>query len=198
MHPSKFADPLGLGLAAFVIAQTMLNLPNAHLVPPQVTLFFLPAVLICGGIVYFFAAVFSFVRGDTFGLSVNGFYGAFFSSLFLFLYFETIGVLKFGADAPMALGAFLVVWTILTIPFTVAAFRVSKLFGALFFFVLLAFLGGALANLVGLNSAYGGWSALISAAIGIVILTQSLLAATGVGEHQTETSSLTSGAPAAE
>lgn len=182
MHESKFGDPLALGLSAFVVAQTTLNLPNAHLVPPQATLFFLPALLVCGGLVYFLAAVFAFVRGDTFGLTVNGFYGGFFSSLFLFLYFESNGALKFGTAAPAALGIFLIVWTILTVPFTVAAFRVHKLFGALFFFVFFAFLGGALANLVGLNTAYGGWSALISSAIGVVLLTQSLMRATSPQE----------------
>ncbi|WP_236011633.1 GPR1/FUN34/YaaH family transporter [Alicyclobacillus fructus] len=88
MQDKRLGDPIVMGLAAFVIAQTLLNLPNAHLVPAQVTLFFMPAILVCGGLVYFLACIFSYVRGDTFGLSVNGFYGAFFTSLFLFFYRE--------------------------------------------------------------------------------------------------------------
>ncbi|SIS64304.1 GPR1/FUN34/YaaH family transporter [Alicyclobacillus vulcanalis] len=175
MHDKRFGDPLVMGLAAFVIAQTTLNLPNAHLVPPQVTLFFLPAILVCGGLVYFFACVFSFVRGDSFGLSVNGFYGAFFTSLFLFMYLELKGVLQFGAQANVALGVFLLIWTLVTIPFVIAAFRVQMLFGLLFLFVFFAFLGGTLANLAGVNSAFGGYSGLISAAIGLIIMAEGLL-----------------------
>jgi uncharacterized protein len=192
MHENKLGDPLALGLAAFIVAQTMLNMPNAHIVPPQATLFFLPVVLVCGGLVYFLATVFSYARGDTFGMAVNGFYGAFFTSLFLFIYFEGTGVLKFGTAASTALGSFLMVWTIITIPFTVGAFRINKMFGALFIFVLLAFLGGSLSNLVGLNTAYGGWAALISSAIGMVLLTQSLLASTKTNTD-TERTSLQNG-----
>ncbi len=175
MHDSKFGDPLIVTLAAFVIAQTTLNLPNVHLVPVAVTLFFLPAVLVLGGLVYFLAAIFSFVRGDTFGLAVDGFYGGFFTSIFLFLYWENSGVLKFGTAAPAALGTFLLIWTILTVPFVFAAFRVQKLFGALFLFVFLAFLGATLANLAGLNTAYGGWAALVSAAIGLYMIAEALM-----------------------
>lgn len=178
MHESKFGDPLLLGLSAFIIAQTMLNLPNAHLVPVAATLAFMPAILICGGLIYFFCAVFDYIRGNTFGLAVNGVFGGFFTSLFLFLYFQLTGILKFGPAANTALGIFLIVWTILSIPFVFAAFRVHKLFGLLFVFVFFAFLGGALANLVGLNSAIGGWSGLISAAIGLYLVTEGLMRAT--------------------
>ncbi|WP_277093393.1 acetate uptake transporter [Alicyclobacillus mali (ex Roth et al. 2021)] len=175
MHDKRLGDPIAMGLAAFVIAQTMLNLPNAHLVPAQVTLFFLPAILICGGLVYFLACIFSFIRGDSFGLSVNGFYGAFFTSLFLFFYLELKGVLQFGTQANEALGVFLLIWTIVTVPFVVAAFRAQLMFGLLFLFVFLAFLGGTLANLAGVNSAFGGYSGLISAAIGLILMAEGLL-----------------------
>ncbi|WP_237699888.1 acetate uptake transporter [Alicyclobacillus acidocaldarius] len=175
MHDKRLGDPIVVGLAAFVVAQTLLNLPNAHLVPPQVTLFFMPAILVCGGLVYFLACIFSYVRGDTFGLSVNGFYGAFFTSLFLFFYLELKGVLQFGTQANEALGVFLLIWTIVTVPFVIAAFRVQLMFGLLFLFVFFAFLGGTLANLAGVNSAFGGYSGLISAAIGLILMAEALL-----------------------
>ena len=175
MREHSLADPLTLGLCAFVVAQTMLNLPNAHLIPAAATLAFMPVILVCGGLVYFLAGIFDFVRGNSFGLTVNGVFGGFFSSLFLFVYLQLNGVLKFGPDANTALGVFLMVWTIVCIPFVFAAFRVSKVFGALFFFVFFAFLGGSLANLTGMNSAFGGWSGLISAAIGLYLVTENLM-----------------------
>lgn len=175
MQEKRLGDPIIMGLAAFVIAQTLLNLPNAHLVPAQVTLFFMPAILVCGGLIYFLACIFSYVRGDTFGVSVNGFYGGFFSSLFLFFYLELKGVLQFGTQANVALGVFLLIWTIVTVPFVVAAFRVQMMFGLLFLFVFFAFLGGTLANLAGVNSAFGGYSGLISAAIGLVLMAEGLM-----------------------
>lgn len=158
-----------------------------------VTLFFLPTVLVLGGLVYFLAAIFSFVRGDTFGLAVDGFYGGFFTSIFLFLYWENSGVLKFGAAAPTALGVFLLIWTILTVPFVFAAFRVQKLFGALFLFVFLAFLGATLANLVGLNTAYGGWAALASAAIGLYMIAEALMKTVSAANHGSAAQPLGSG-----
>ncbi|MFX4301121.1 acetate uptake transporter [Alicyclobacillus tolerans] len=174
----RWAEATPLGLAAFVISQTLLNLPNAHLVPALATTFFLPVILICGGGLYFLCCILEFIRKNTFGMTVNGFYGGFFSSLGVFLIMELSGFLKFGADANIALGTFLLIWSILTIPFVVAAFRENMIFGWLFFFVAIAFFGGAFANLTGLNSAIGGYAGLISAAIGLYLLTQMLMAAT--------------------
>ena len=61
----------------------------------------------------------------------------------------------------------------------IASFRESKLLGSLFFFVDLAFLGAALSNLVGIDSAYGGWAGLISAVIGLYMVYKGLIEDTG-------------------
>ncbi|WP_236011313.1 GPR1/FUN34/YaaH family transporter, partial [Alicyclobacillus fructus] len=91
------------------------------------------------------------------------------------VYLELKGVLQFGTQANEALGVFLLIWTIVTVPFVVAAFRAQLLFGLLFLFVFFAFLGGTMANLAGVNSAFGGYSGLISAAIGLVIMAEALM-----------------------
>jgi uncharacterized protein len=174
-NENNLANPRTLGLATFVISQSLLNLPNAHLVPALITPFFLPVILVCGGFTQLLCGIFEFVRGHRFGTAMYGLYGGFFISLGLFVYFELTGVLKFGAASQVALGTFLLAWGIITIPFMLASFRESKLLGYLFFFVDLAFLGAALSNLAGIDSAYGGWAGLISAVIGLYMVYKGLI-----------------------
>jgi uncharacterized protein len=70
------------------------------------------------------------------------------------------------------------VWTILAVPFVIGAFRESKPFGCMFLFVELAFIGGTLSELAGINSAFGGWAGIISSAIGLYLVYQGLMEAT--------------------
>jgi succinate-acetate transporter protein len=172
------ADPSLLGLAAFVISQSLLNIPNAHLVPPLATPLFLSTILFCGGAIQFMCSIFEYIRGNQVGMTTFGIFGGFFISLGLFIFFELNGTLKFGAASETALGTFLLVWTILAIPFAIASNRESRILGVMFLFVLLAFLGGALSALTGLDSAFGGWAGLISAVIGLYIVYKGLMEAT--------------------
>lgn len=180
METKNFADPGLLGLAAFVVAQSLLNIPNAHLVPPLATPLFITTVLFCGGGIQFLCAIFEYIRGNVVGMTTFGIFGGFFTSLAFFVLFELNGTLKFGAAGATALGTFLLVWTIAAIPFAIAAYREKKLMGIMFLFVLIAFLGGAFSNLTGLNTAIGGWAGLISAVIGLYMIFQGLMAATAV------------------
>lgn len=174
----KFADPGLLGLSAFVISQSLLNIPNAHLVNPYATPLFLTTVLFCGGGLQFLCSIFEYLRGNLVSMTTFGIFGGFFTSLGLFILFELNGTLKFGPAGEAALGMFLLLWSILAIPFAVAAYREDRLLGWMFIFVLLAFFGGAFTALFGLNSAYGGWAGLISALIGFYMVFKGLLAAT--------------------
>ena|SRR5579875_3167632 len=179
---SKFADASVLGLAGFVVAQALLNIPNAHLVPAEATPLFLTAAFFCGGLIQLIVGVFEFLKGNTFGTVVFGIYGSFFCSLALFIYFMLNGVLKFGTATGAALGTFLLVWSIFTLPVMIVSFKERKLLGWLFLFVELAFLGGAFSNLAGINSAIGGWCGIISAGIGLYMVTESLLRAVAPGQ----------------
>ncbi|WCK52451.1 acetate uptake transporter [Aneurinibacillus sp. Ricciae_BoGa-3] len=178
IEQKKLADPSTLGLAAFVVSQSLLNIPNAHLVPVSATPLFLTVALICGGCIQLLCAIFEYARGHRFGMTTFGIYGGFFISLGLFVYFELNGILKFGHASGTALGTFLLVWAILTIPFTMASFRESKPFGWMFLFVELAFIGGTLSELAGVNSAFGGWAGIISSAIGLYLVYRGLMEAT--------------------
>ncbi len=183
IEQKKLADPGLLGLAAFVVSQSLLNIPNAHLVPPLATPLFLTTVLFCGGGIQFLCAIFEYIRGNVVGMTTFGIFGGFFTALAMFIVFELNGTLKFGEAGEVALGTFLLVWTIVAIPFSIAAYKESKLMGLMFLFVLLAFLGGALTNLAGINSAFGGWSGIISAVIGLFIVFKGLMAAVDAAVH---------------
>ncbi|HSU80014.1 MAG TPA: acetate uptake transporter [Candidatus Angelobacter sp.] len=174
----KFADPGLLGLSAFVISQSLLNIPNTHLVNPYATPLFLTTVLFCGGGIQFLCSIFEYIRGNMVGMTTFGLFGGFFTSLGMFILFELNGTLKFGTAGEEALGTFLLLWSILAIPFAIAAYREERLLGWMFIFVLLAFFGGSFTALLGLNSAFGGWAGLISAVIGFYIVFKGLLAAT--------------------
>jgi uncharacterized protein len=174
----NFADPGLLGLSAFVVSQSLLNIPNAHLVNPYATPLFLTTILFCGGGIQFLCSIFEYIRGNIVGMTTFGIFGGFFTSLGMFILFELNGTLKFGTAGEEALGVFLLLWSILAIPFAVAAYREDRLLGWMFIFVLLAFFGGSFAALFGLNSAYGGWAGLISAVIGFYMVFKGLLAAT--------------------
>lgn len=178
IEQKKLADPGLLGLAAFVVSQTLLNIPNAHLVPPLATPLFLTTVLFCGGAIQFLCAIFEYIRGNTVGMTTFGIFGGFFTSLAMFVFYELNGTLKFDTAGAAALGTFLLVWTIVAIPFGIAAYRENKLMGLMFLFVLIAFLGGALSNLVGMTTVIGGYAGLISAVIGLYMVFHGLMAAT--------------------
>lgn len=188
LQQKNFADPAMLGLAAFVISQLLLNIPNAHLVPVAATPLFLSTILVSGGLIQLFCSVFEYFRGNVFSTTTFGIYGSFFIALGMFVYFELIGVLKFGPAAGDALGTFLLIWSIFTLMITVIAFRESTLLGWMFVFVEFAFIGGALHDLIGINSAFGGWSGIISAAIGLYIVFLGLWEATA---SKSETQPLT-------
>jgi uncharacterized protein len=91
IEQKKLADPSTLGLAAFVVSQSLLNIPNAHLVPVSATPLFLTVVLVCGGCIQLLCAVFEYIRGHKFGMTTFGIFGGFFTSLGLFVYFELNG-----------------------------------------------------------------------------------------------------------
>lgn len=89
---------------------------------------------------------------------VNVFYVYFLYYYFCFSIFCFTGVFKFGPIVNVALGVFLIVWTILTISFG-----------------LFMFLEGALSNLVGLKTAFGGYAGLISTTIGFYLWAEGLI-----------------------
>ncbi len=122
----KIADPGPLGLAAFALTTFVLSAVNANLFPGDVLGTFLPLALFYGGLAQLLAGMWEFRNGNTFGATAFSSYGAFWISLGAMVYLELKGVLAFGKDADVALGLFLVAWTIFTLYMWVASFRTNK------------------------------------------------------------------------
>lgn len=175
---ARSADPALLGLAAFVVSQLLLNIPNAHLVPAAAATLSLSTLVATGGLVQLLCAVFEFTRGNTFGTTTFGFYGSFFLALGGFLLLQHLSVLEFGAAEDAAFGTFLLVWGLFTLGVTVIAFRESPVLGAMFVLISGSFVGGALHPLTGLDSGFGGWSGIASAGVGAYIVFRGLWSAT--------------------
>lgn len=163
---SRLADPKVLGLAAFTVAQLLLNIPNAHLVPESTSNLALSTVVATGGVVQLMCSLLEFVRGNTFGTTTFGIYGSFFLALGGHLLLQQLGVLRFGAAEGVAFGTFILVWGLFTVGVTAFAFREGALLGLMFVLISVSFLGAALHFLVGVDSGYGGWGGIASAVLG--------------------------------
>lgn len=166
MSAQKMADPKLLGLAAFTVAQLLLNIPNAHLVPESTSNLSLSTLVVTGGVVQLLCGLLEFVRGNTFGTTTFGIYGSFFLALGGFLLMMELGVLHFGAGTGVAFGTFLLVWSLFTLGMTAIAFREDVLLGVMFVLISVSFFGGALHFLAGVDSGYGGWGGVLSALLG--------------------------------
>ena len=181
---ARLADPKLLGLAAFAVAQLLLNIPNAHLVPESTSNLGLSTVIATGGVVQLLCALLEFVRGNTFGTTTFGIYGSFFLALGGYLLMQQVGVLSFGAGAGAAFGTFILVWGLFTVGITAIAFRQGALFGSMFVLISGSFLGAALHYLVGMDSGVGGWCGIVSALLGAYLVFRGLWEAAGVTENE--------------
>ena len=122
------------------------------------------SALVYGGAVQLFAGMWEFVRKNTFGALAFSSFGAFWISYYVLVKFVLPGVAA--ADVPVAVGVFLLGWTIFTAYMTVASFRVSGAVVAVFVlltvtFVLLTI--GAFQSQANVTKA-GGWVGIATAA----------------------------------
>jgi uncharacterized protein len=197
----RVACPEALGLSAFAISQVLVNLPNVHLVPDAAADLPLPAILMTGGVVQLLCCVLAGVRGDDFGTTVFGIYGSFFLSLGVLGLLQALDVVRFGQAAGVAVGTFLAVWAVFTVGMTAVAFRQQSLLGVMFVLIFLTFLGAALHELAGLDSAYGGWSGIFSAVVGASLGLRELWRAsttkTDLAIHEEPAPAAVAGAPSA-
>ncbi len=181
----KVADPGPLGLAAFALTTFVLSSINAGLFPGDVLGTFLPIALFYGGLAQLLAGMWEFRNNNTFGATAFSSYGAFWISLGALVYLELTGVLKFQTDANVALGLFLIAWTIFTFYMWIGSFRTNKALLAVFTLLLLTFIlldigafgaSGAtmLGGWVGILTAIAAWytsaAGVINSVFGKVVL----------------------------
>ncbi len=159
----RVADPAPLGLAAFAMTTFALSIGNTNVWGPAADAA-LALALVYGGGVQVLAGMWEFVRRNTFGALAFSSYGAFWISYYVFI--KVIGPGIKPADAPIAVGVFLLGWAIFTFYMTIASFRVTGAVVAVFVlltvtYVLLTI--GAFQSSSGLTKA-GGWVGVATAA----------------------------------
>jgi hypothetical protein len=118
--PHRTADPAPLGLAAFAMTTFALSVGNANIWGPGADAA-LALALVYGGGVQLLAGMWEFTRRNTFGALAFSSFGAFWISYYVFGKFVAVTA----ADAPVAVGVFLLGWTIFTFYMIVPSFRVS-------------------------------------------------------------------------
>lgn len=127
---SSVADPAPLGLAGFAMTTFLLSFINANIIKENSAVeYVLGLALFYGGLAQFAAGMWEFRRGNTFGATAFGSFGAFWLS------FWAIARSGASGDTHQILGLFLFAWFIFTGYMTVAALRTSgatlAVFGAL-------------------------------------------------------------------
>lgn len=159
----RVADPAPLGLAAFAMTTFCLSIGNTKVWGPGADAA-LALALVYGGAAQLFAGMWEFVRKNTFGALAFSSYGAFWISYYVFIKFVAPGVSS--ADLPVAVGVFLLGWTVFTAYMTIASLRVSAAVAVVFVLLTVTFVlltVGAFHSSSGWNKA-GGWVGVATAA----------------------------------
>ncbi|HWG74617.1 MAG TPA: acetate uptake transporter [Acidimicrobiales bacterium] len=159
----RVADPAPLGLAAFAMTTFALSIANTNVWGPGADAA-LALALVYGGAVQLLAGMWEFVRKNTFGAVAFSSYGAFWIAYFVFVKFVAPGVKP--SDVPVAVGVFLLGWTIFTFYMTIPSLRVSGAVATVFVLLTLTFLlltVGAFEASSGWNKV-GGWVGVATAA----------------------------------
>lgn len=119
------ADPGALGLAGFAMTTFVLSVFNADLISnAKLEAVVLPLALFYGGLAQLLAGMWEFRKGNTFGATAFGSFGAFWLSYAAYVKFVVPGI-QSQPDAYKATGLFLLAWAIFTAYMFTASLRVS-------------------------------------------------------------------------
>src|SRR6266849_5370872 len=167
------ANPAPLGLSAFALTTFVLSSSNAGFIFPKVGAggaVVVGLALFYGGLVQLIAGIQEFRAGNTFGATAFCSYGGFWMALGFVLLPPTgiAAALVATKTLPVALGVFLLGWTIFTVLMFLATLRSSLALMGVFFFLSLTFLALTIGWLAGPSTAWiqlGGWLGIITALI---------------------------------
>jgi succinate-acetate transporter protein len=178
------ANPAPLGLSAFALTTFVLSSSNAGFLLPVGggAAIVVGLALFYGGLVQLIAGVQEFRAGNTFGATAFCSYGGFWMALGFVLLPPSgiVAALVATKTLDVALGVFLLGWTIFTLVMFLGTLRLSGALIAVFFFLLLTFLAltigflGAGTGMVQL----GGWLGIITALLAWYTALSGVLAAT--------------------
>jgi hypothetical protein len=173
IRESSIADPGPLGLAGFALTTFILSLSNAGLVPAALGSLFITCALFYGGGAQILAGMWEFKKNNTFGATAFTTYGSFWIALGTMLILKSLNVISFvdkatGKDlSAMAVGYFLVAFTIFTFYMWIGTFKTNNALLIVFTLLLVCFilldLGhfGIMSNVaggyVGLATAFVAW-----------------------------------------
>lgn len=157
------ADPGALGLAGFAATTMVLSVFNAGLLPSTGEKVVLPLALFYGGLAQLLAGMWEFRKGNTFGATAFGSFGAFWLSFAAYVQFVVPALGGTTAAAPYT-GLYLVAWTVFTAYMTLASLRTNGAIVAVFVLLTLTYLLLALGEFgVGALATVGGYLGLATA-----------------------------------
>lgn len=161
----SIADPGPLGLAAFALTTFTLSVFNSGFLPVTLEPIVLPLALYYGGAAQIIAGVMEFFKNNTFGALAFVSYGAFWMSFSYILGHPELLAKASPADAPHAIGLFLLGWTIFTAYMTFAVTKVNGALLATFCMLLIAFICLTLGKFTGASiwTTLGGYTGIITA-----------------------------------
>lgn len=154
---ARFADPAGLGLAAFALTTFVLSFANAGIIPGG-GVSVLGLALFYGGIAQVIAGVWEFANKNTFGATAFTSYGAFWLAAWFLL---TSGN---KVDAP-GVGLFFLAWGIFTLYMTFAAIKTNMVILLVFIALTLTFAFLAIGEFAGSETIHhvGGYIGIVTA-----------------------------------
>lgn len=167
---SHIADPAPLGLAAFAATTFVLSCFNAGLFAENLEPVVLPLALFYGGGAQVLAGMWEFRKGNTFGATAFGSYGAFWLSFAFLVQFFVPKLEASGASTAQvdqAVGLYLLAWTIFTGYMLIASLRTNGALIGVFAVLFLTFLFLTVGDLGGISSAgtIGGYLGILTALI---------------------------------
>lgn len=160
---NEVADPASLGLGGFALTTFLLSLTNAGVINAGDGIA-LPAALFYGGIAQLFAGMWEFRNNrNTFGATAFSSYGAFWLTFYWLL--TNTDLTGGAADVRMAIGAYLLGWTIFTFYMWIGTFRLNGALLAIFTFLLATFAALTLGEFLDSSGIHklGGWLGIITA-----------------------------------
>lgn len=166
--PVGIADPAPLGLAGFAMTTFVLSFINANIIKESGAVnVVLALALFYGGTAQLLAGMWEYKRGNTFGATAFGSFGAFWLS---FWALEKLSA-KNAGDIHQAVGLYLLAWCIFTAYMTLAALRTNLAVLAVFVLLTLTFLFLAIGTFMNDTPApdtmtkVGGWFGIVTAVV---------------------------------
>lgn len=157
-------NPVPVGVGGFALTTFTLGLYTSGLLNPQGAVLVIALAAFYGGLTQFIAGFFALARGDLFPAAFMTSYGAFWFSYVAVLLFV---VPRAGAAAGQAVSIFLVMWTVITLIFTLASLGTNwTVFVTFIVFDIALILAdiGAGANSAGVTQA-SGWAEMVLAVL---------------------------------